>query len=290
MPVQRDGRQLAFPLPQEHQSEYDDQQPCRSARRKGSGAPDTDRSDRLSKRTDARKCSGLQNSELCRLAFRAAGLTDESKIGSFQISTATNVWQIFIVSLDDYNRLMNADETLCSRRSPSLRQRWGPIRKTPLRSAIWSALKIKGTVTDFVDNGIDSMQIIPSMYLFVPDFEAYVASVRQHVEPQGVYVNLNWFYGFDLNCDDEVQIRIQDQLTSGLKELSGSDEENTFYTRCEGVAKERAGFYGLYGGLFFLGILLGVVFLFAAVLIIYYKQVSGAMKINPGLASCRRWG
>lgn len=45
----------------------DDQQPCRSARRKGSGAPDTDRSDRLSKRTDAGKCSGLQNSELCRL-------------------------------------------------------------------------------------------------------------------------------------------------------------------------------------------------------------------------------
>lgn len=31
---------------------------------------------------------------------------------------------------------------------------------------------------------------------------------------------------------------------------------------------------GLYGGLFFLGILLGIVFIFAAVLIMYYKQIS----------------
>ena len=37
---------------------------------------------------------------------------------------------------------------------------------------------------------------------------------------------------------------------------------------------ERADFYGLYGGLFFLGILLGAVFVFAAVLIMYYKQIS----------------
>ena len=35
-----------------------------------------------------------------------------------------------------------------------------------------------------------------------------------------------------------------------------------------------ADFYGTYGSLFFIGILLSIVFLFAAVLIIYYKQVS----------------
>ena len=33
-------------------------------------------------------------------------------------------------------------------------------------------------------------------------------------------------------------------------------------------------FYGIYGALFFIGILLSVVFVFAAVLIIYYKQIS----------------
>ena len=42
----------------------------------------------------------------------------------------------------------------------------------------------------------------------------------------------------------------------------------------EGIEQERAWFYGLYGGLFFLGILLGTIFIFGTVLIMYYKQIS----------------
>ena len=40
-----------------------------------------------------------------------------------------------------------------------------------------------------------------------------------------------------------------------------------------GVASRRAETYGTYGGLLYLGVLLGIVFLFAAVLIMYYKQI-----------------
>lgn len=40
------------------------------------------------------------------------------------------------------------------------------------------------------------------------------------------------------------------------------------------AANDRADFYALYGGLFFLGILFGTVFIAAAVLIMYYKQIS----------------
>ena len=42
----------------------------------------------------------------------------------------------------------------------------------------------------------------------------------------------------------------------------------------ESLELNRAGFYGLYGGVFFLGIMLSIVFLFATTLIIYYKQIS----------------
>ena len=41
----------------------------------------------------------------------------------------------------------------------------------------------------------------------------------------------------------------------------------------ESLAANRSDFYGAYGGLFFLGIMLSVVFSLAAVSIIYYKQV-----------------
>ena len=42
----------------------------------------------------------------------------------------------------------------------------------------------------------------------------------------------------------------------------------------ESLAENRGDFYGSYGSLFFLGILLSVGFSLAAVLIIYYKQIS----------------
>ena len=42
----------------------------------------------------------------------------------------------------------------------------------------------------------------------------------------------------------------------------------------EGAEESKESFYALYGGLFFLGIFLGALFIMATVLIIYYKQIS----------------
>lgn len=42
----------------------------------------------------------------------------------------------------------------------------------------------------------------------------------------------------------------------------------------ESRANEEWGFFSLFGGLFFLGIFLGFLFLLATVLIIYYKQIT----------------
>ena len=52
----------------------------------------------------------------------------------------------------------------------------------------------------------------------------------------------------------------------------GKDEDYNLY--CEGREENRQSFYSMYGGFLFLGILLGTVFMMAAVLIIYYKQIS----------------
>ena len=47
-----------------------------------------------------------------------------------------------------------------------------------------------------------------------------------------------------------------------------------FRSSVESKEQNRLDFFGLYGGLFGLGIILSIVFIFAAVLIIYYKQIS----------------
>lgn len=200
--------------------------------------------------------------------------TDDTSMYAFQIRSYSDVWQIFIVPVEDYNRLMNKKETLGSG-EVLLHTTKAVYEGDTISINDGETLKVKKTVPDFVDNGVDAMQIIPSMYIFVSDFAEVVRPLERLTTERGnSIVGLHWFYGFDLDCKDEVQIRIHNQLENALSEMARWPENSEYSIFCEGVARERAGFYGLYGGLFFLGILLGVVFVFAAVLIIYYKQIS----------------
>lgn len=199
--------------------------------------------------------------------------TDNSNLYSFQLSGYSDVWQIFIVPLEDYNRLMGQTETLKPGEALLYTTKLGRYDQDTIAIGDGEPLQIKKVVSDFADNGVDAMQMIPSLYLFVPNFDEVTAPLLELTDTRNrSIVNLHWFYGFDLDCDDETQIGIQEQLSEGLKRFSNGEE--VFSTLLEGIAKERIGFYGLYGGLFFLGVLLGIVFLFAAVLIMYYKQVS----------------
>lgn len=54
-------------------------------------------------------------------------------------------------------------------------------------------------------------------------------------------------------------------------------------------ASQTQDFLSIFGGLFFLGIFLGLVFLLATVLIIYYKQITEGYEVNPGFSPCGRW-
>lgn len=198
--------------------------------------------------------------------------TDDTGIYAFQAGSYSDIWQIFVVPVEDYNCLMGQEETL----EPGevlLYTTKAEYDEDSISINDGETMKVNKKVPEFVDNGVDAMQVIPSMYLFVPDLEETISPLEGLTTESGnQVVGLHWLYGFDLDCKDEVQIRIQDQLETSLSELSMSLEEGQeFYVTCEGVARERVGFYGIYGGLFFLGILLGVVFVFAAVLIIYYK-------------------
>ena len=76
-------------------------------------------------------------------------------------------------------------------------------------------------------------------------------------------------YGFDLACGDEKQSEIYNEI---IEQFTSIDSGATWYT--ESKAQSRAEYVALFGGLFFLGILLGAVFLFGTVLIMYYKQIS----------------
>ncbi len=207
--------------------------------------------------------------------IRDGRIETESEV-MYSFGTESNIWQIYLVPLEDYNRLMGQNETLEPGEALLYTTKLGSYPDDTITLEGGKSLTIKKRVSDFADNGVDAMQITPSMYLFVPDFAETVTPLLDITDSNGrKMISLHWFYAFDLACDDDTQIRIQEQLQNALNEanLAGEDGE-VVSILCEGVAKERSGFYGLYGGLFFLGILLGIVFVFAAVLIMYYKQIS----------------
>lgn len=195
------------------------------------------------------------------------------------LTELSDVWQIFIVPVEDYNRIMGKNVTLEKDEALIYTTKMGQYDNSTIAIGNSEPLRIKEKVTDFVDNGVDAMQIFPSMCIFVSDFNEKIEPIKAYKNNKGdPIIQYSWFYAFDLDLDDETQIKLEktlsDEMLTIQKQVVSETGDEDFYIACEGVSAERAGFYGLYGGLFFLGILLGIVFIFAAVLIIYYKQVS----------------
>ncbi len=200
-------------------------------------------------------------------------LFDKSSMTGFELTDAGKMRQLFFVPLEDYNRLMGRTETLeadqvliCSTDTDY------PYDTISIEDC--GTLKIKEVVPGFLDNGNDAMQVLPSIYLFVPDLNVMEDIFDIQAEKYGDNRSYkHYYYCFDLDCADEEQIAVYEGIKEKVRQLQIDD--NSFPSvPVESVANERGGFYALYGGLFFLGVLLGLVFIFAAVLIMYYKQVS----------------
>ena len=196
---------------------------------------------------------------------------DQSRLTSLTDYAA--VRQIFVISLDDYNRLMNTDKTLaedeimlyCTKTS---------YHQDILNIEGYGTVKIKENLDSFVANGIDTQQVMASMFIFVPDFDTAIqrfdAMLTSYgMDSEAISRYKQTFFGFDMAGDKETQIEIYNRLTQALAADTSFPE-----TILESRASSYDGFMGLYGGMFFLGILLGIVCLCAAVLIMYYKQVT----------------
>ena len=119
--------------------------------------------------------------------------------------------------------------------------------------------------------------LVAQITLVVNDPAAAVEGFRTRDEDDMTLLRFEWIYGFDTGLDDEASIEFEVDLTSAIGGLvPETANENFGYsyltTNSRGGASED--FYGSYGALFFIGIMLTLVFMLAAVLILYYKQIS----------------
>lgn len=210
-----------------------------------------------------------------------SGLPDggDLRLGNAGASAAdsTHVIHIYFVPLEEYNAVTGQSLTLEN----------GQVYVAALRTEFHSdTLSIDGGMTRHVMKreipalvGAAVADITPSLTVVVPDFEQFVPELQSYLTNKyGWYPTATWHYAFDTDLPENQQADM-DGVTPNLKDalddyLAGVSGDWDVGVSVESKAGNRADFYGMYGGLFFLGIMLSIVFIFAAVAILYYKQLS----------------
>ena len=131
-----------------------------------------------------------------------------------------------------------------------------------------------------VTRWLDSFPAVSTKSSITTDNYVFIVSDETFTEFSGNLAEIDpeWYYGFDvggtteqqLACRDAVDAAIGSALTSAdSTDLGGYDYASVF---CRNA--DRDSFYTMYGGFLFLGLFLGLIFIIATVLIIYYKQLS----------------
>lgn len=200
--------------------------------------------------------------------------TDATKFNSTKLDALSKVCVFQIIPLEDYNRWAGTNETLKSDETLLYSYRT-EYNENSISFNKGDTFKIKKKIDDFFGSGEATMNMTSTIALVVPDFNAEVESMNKiKKESDGDSLILWWNYGFDTGVSQEKQLKFSEDLREEFQNNSPEDSEPYIAAYVESLSEETNDYYGLFGGLFYLGILLSIVFVFATVLIIYYKQVS----------------
>lgn len=132
--------------------------------------------------------------------------------------------------------------------------------------------KITEHTDNYIKDGFMSADICPTFGIVVKDI-----SILEELQKEQSKIyndacsNIVSCCKIDIDGDAETQLKFNDKIWEKIEPYI-QENDITYYNECREESRDSA--YGLYGGLFFLGMFLSVLFTIAAVLIIYYKQIS----------------
>ena len=184
-----------------------------------------------------------------------------------------NVRQLVFISAEDYANLTG--ETVALKGSEALlcadrcRYDYQTLTLDDLPLQITGHIKENPVKTE------SEAFFVPTLAVIVSDYDV-LSPFDSKTDPYGNrLMTFRYAYAYDSTLPDEETEEIfaahYDAMNAVFENRSDFDGWGCF-SGC--VASARADFYGAYGALFFLGIILSVVFVFAAAMIIYYKQIS----------------
>ncbi len=189
----------------------------------------------------------------------------------FSLSTYNNIGYLSVISLDDYNSMSENAETLGDGECLIYYPR-GKYTADTFTVENGKPYKVKKVLGSFISSGDgNSALIVPTVYMVVKDFAKFAEPMESLKNSDGdPMIVFNLLYGFDMESADS-EMSAASAIKNAFRNENFADGER--YS-VESRESNRADFFQTFGGLFFLGIMLSIVFLLAAVLIIYYKQIS----------------
>lgn len=173
---------------------------------------------------------------------------------------------LIFITLDEYNRIMGEEKVLAANEVMVMGNE---------KDFSYDQLKVfnknynvKERPDEHLGNEILGSDVEDNYLIIVNSPEEIMELYQLQVKAYGDNAsNVKYCYGFDLDVDDDTQSDIYEQLQ---QQLADSGSSATVTSQVE----RRASLMSMYGGFFFLGIFLGILFIMATVLIIYYKQIT----------------
>jgi len=207
-----------------------------------------------------------------RLDYRYAALVG-NQVGGRVITDLSNISndsssirEFYLIPLEDYNRLTNQTASLGD--DEILIYSSTNVYEEDTLTVLNRTFTVKERLDSFFENNLNRISISGSYYVVVKDMDVVKAMEEARAKENGDDPSgYRYYLGFDLEAGEaEISAVYQDIRTSVGSDYPGS--------RIESPVAVKESFFAVYGGLFFLGIFLGALFIMATVLIIYYKQVS----------------
>lgn len=165
------------------------------------------------------------------------------------------------ITAEDYNRLTGESVSLTANEFAFYSKRNAPSGTVEIGGKTYSFAKQLDSfpnVGDFISYVADLHYIVVANSDVIDEFYQMQAK-----NPERSTTQLSNEIHFDTNGEDGQKTALADDIDNA-----------THHTSVDCRQAKKSGFYATYGGFFFLGIVLGTLFMFVTVMIIYYKQIS----------------
>jgi len=206
------------------------------------------------------------------IAVLEHGDTYEPDVENMQYAVTgfDDVRVLHFMAAADYNRIMGTSLTP----QPGQAYLQDDGCDAPTLNIAGLHLEVVGKLTEgpAIDESNDAL--IPSSLLVISDL-AVLCPLEDLEDIDGDrMLDIRVYYGCDLAGDETTVYSAFREMCIAIDDMDFIDDGSGYAYNAGCKLAERSGFYHTYGGLFFIGIALSIVFVFAAAMIIYYKQVS----------------